>query len=115
MLGTTIQNVVYLGDLLPGICAPWLAKGMCLDFQQEQEICHFSTVSSPVLGSTQLLLQLVLGVLYPEVKWLGHEADQSSPCSAEVKNVWSCISTLLYASMAWCLIKLRDNFFYLTV
>jgi hypothetical protein len=32
MLGTTIQNVVYLGDLLPRICAPWLAKGMCLDF-----------------------------------------------------------------------------------
>lgn len=24
----------------------WLAKGICLDFQQEQEICHFSTTSS---------------------------------------------------------------------
>ena len=111
MLGATMKNVVYLGDLLPRICVPWLAKGMCLDFHQEQEICHFSTVSSPVLGSTQLLLWLVLGVLYPEVKWLGHEADQSSPCSAEVKNAWSCISTLLYTSMAWCLIKLMDNFF----
>jgi len=60
-------------------------------------------------------MQLVLGVLYPEVEWLGHEADQSSPCSAEVKNAWSCVSTLLYASMVWCLIKLRDNFFYFTV
>jgi hypothetical protein len=74
MSGTTIQNVVYLGDLLPRICAPWLVKEMCLDFQQEQ-ICHFSIASSPVLGSTQLLLQLVLGVLYPEVEWVGRKAD----------------------------------------
>lgn len=60
MLGTAIQIVVYLGDVLPRICVPLLAKGMCSDFQQEQEICHFSTAFSSVLGSTQHVLQLVL-------------------------------------------------------
>lgn len=61
MLGTTIQNVVCCQEFVHPCAIDWLVKGMCLDFQQEQEICHFSTVSSPVLGSTQLLLQLVQG------------------------------------------------------
>jgi hypothetical protein len=33
------------------------------------------------------------GALSPGLKWLGPEADYSPPHSAEVKNVWSYIST----------------------
>jgi len=36
----------------------------------------------------------VLGALTQGVKWLGCEADHSHSSSAEVKNVWSCTSTL---------------------
>jgi hypothetical protein len=41
---------------------------------------------------------------YVFVEGAGREADHSTPSSAEVKNAWS------YASMAWCLVKHRDNF-----
>jgi hypothetical protein len=46
------------------------------------------------------------GDLSPGVKQLGCEADNSSPSSAKVKNMWSCTSTPLYVF----LIKHRDNF-----
>jgi hypothetical protein len=36
---------------------------------------------------------------YPEVKLLGHEADQSSPSSAEVKKTWIYNTTSSYAFM----------------
>jgi hypothetical protein len=39
------------------------------------------------------------------VKWLVHEADHSPPPSAEVKNTWSCTSTLQYVFVVWGLIK----------
>jgi hypothetical protein len=47
------------------------------------------------------------GGYFPEVKWLGLEADHSASSSAEVKNVWSYTSTLPYILMVWFLIKYR--------
>jgi len=88
----------------------WLAKGMCLDFQQEQEICHSPQHPVQFWGPHNFFCSWYWGVFYPEVEWLGHEADQSSSRSAEVKNAWSCISTLIYVSVVWCLIKLRGSF-----
>jgi hypothetical protein len=38
-------------------------------------------------------MQWVPGTFSLGVKWLGHEADNSPPCSAKVKNAWICIST----------------------
>jgi hypothetical protein len=46
------------------------------------------------------------------IKWPGHEADQSSPSSAKVKNAWSYTSTPQYVFMVWCLVKHRDNFIF---
>jgi hypothetical protein len=46
----------------------------------------FTTMSRMALGSTQPPIQRVQGALSLEVKWLGHEADHSSPSSAEVKE-----------------------------
>jgi hypothetical protein len=48
--------------------------------------------SRPALGPTQPPIQWVAKVLSLEVKWLGHEADNSPPSSAEVKNVWNYTS-----------------------
>jgi hypothetical protein len=53
----------------------------------------FSTLSRPVLGSTQPPIQWVPGALSPGVKWQGREADHSPPTSAEVKKMWIYIST----------------------
>jgi hypothetical protein len=61
------------------------------------------------LGSIQPSIQWVPGALSLGVKRPGREADHSPPSSAEV-NVWSYTSTPLYAFMAWCLVKHRDNF-----
>jgi hypothetical protein len=44
------------------------------------------------------------------VKQQVHEADHPPPSSTVVKNMWSYTSTPLYAFMAWCLVKHRDNF-----
>jgi hypothetical protein len=38
---------------------------------------------------------------FPEVKWLGHEANNSPPSSDEVKNGQSYTSTPVYAFMPW--------------
>jgi hypothetical protein len=42
------------------------------------------TVSRLALGATQHTIQWV-----PGVQWPGCEADNSTPCSAEVMNVWN--------------------------
>jgi hypothetical protein len=47
-------------------------------------------------------------------KEAGREANHSPPSSAEVKNAWSCTSTLPYVCVAWCLVEyLRDKSFHL--
>jgi len=43
-------------------------------------------------GRPSLLIQGVPGALSPGVKRPQHEADNSPPFVAEVKNGWSCIS-----------------------
>jgi hypothetical protein len=53
---------------------------------QGQEIFLFSIAFRPALGPTQTPLPRVLGALSQGVKWLGHEADQTPPSSAVVKN-----------------------------
>jgi hypothetical protein len=44
------------------------------------------------------------------VKWLGHEADHTSPSSAEVKEWVESYLHSLNVLTAWCLVKHRDNF-----
>jgi len=69
-----------------------------LDFQWQHADTIFVVVvvvvvvvkaSGLALRPTQSPIQWVLEALSPEVKWLRHEVDHSSPSSAEVKNVWS--------------------------
>jgi hypothetical protein len=42
----------------------------------------------------------------------GHEAEYTPPSSAEVKNVWSYISTSPHIFMVWCLVTHKDFIFY---
>jgi hypothetical protein len=56
-------------------------------------------MSRPALGSTQLLIQCVLGALSPGVKRPGHEADHSTPASVKVKNMLIYTSTPPYTFM----------------
>jgi hypothetical protein len=54
----------------------------------------FSTIASrPALGPAQPPIQWVPRALSLGVKQLEREADHSPPSSAEVKDVWSYIST----------------------
>jgi len=39
------------------------------------------------------------------LKWLGHEANHSSPSATEVKDAWNYTSAPPYVFMAWCSIK----------
>jgi hypothetical protein len=50
----------------------------------------------------------------PVVKRPGREADHSPPLSDEVKNAWSYTSTPKYVFMAWCFVKPRGNFTFIT-
>jgi hypothetical protein len=77
--------------------------------QNGQEIFLLSTLSRPALGPTQLPMWWVLGTLFPGIKYLRHEIDHSPPSCAEVENAWNYTSTPSYVSMAWWLIKDRDN------
>jgi hypothetical protein len=45
-------------------------------------------------------IEWVPGILSPEVKRPGHEADHSPPGSGEVKKMWIYICTPLYTFMA---------------
>jgi hypothetical protein len=60
----------------------------------------FSTSSTLALGLTQPPIQWAPGNLFPRVKRAKHEADNSSPTSGEVKNMWIYISTPPYVFMA---------------
>jgi hypothetical protein len=48
------------------------------------------------------------------VKRLARGANHSPVSSAVVKNAWSCTSTPQYVFMAWCLVKHRENFTFIT-
>jgi len=50
-------------------------------------------MTRPALGSTQPLVQWVLGFFPLGVKQLGHEVNHSLPSSAKVRNEWSSAST----------------------
>jgi hypothetical protein len=58
------------------------------------------TLSRPALGPTQSPVNWVLGDLSPGVRWPWHEADHSSPTSAEVKKMWIYTPTPPYVFMA---------------
>jgi hypothetical protein len=64
------------------------------------DIFLLSTLSRPVLGSTQPPIQWVPGALSPGIKQPGLEADHSPPTIAEIKNMWICTSTPPYVFMA---------------
>jgi hypothetical protein len=70
----------------------WMIRVLGFDSQRRLGIFLFTTVSSTALGLTQPLNQWVLGALSMGVKWLGHEADHSTPSGAKVKNAWSYTS-----------------------
>jgi hypothetical protein len=55
----------------------------------------FAIASMSALGSTQPIVQWVLGEggLTPLVKWPGCEDGHFPPSSAEVKNMWGYVST----------------------
>jgi len=53
----------------------------------------FATAFKSVLVRTQPPVQWVPGNLTQGVKRPGRETNHSPPCSAEVKNWWSCTST----------------------
>jgi tRNA U34 5-methylaminomethyl-2-thiouridine-forming methyltransferase MnmC len=61
--------------------------------RQSLRICLFTTAFRPALRPTQPPIQWEPGALSLGVKRLSREADHSPPSSAEVKNVWTCIST----------------------
>jgi len=74
-------------------------------------ISLLTTVSRQALGHTQPPIKWVLGALSLWVKQQGREVDHSPPCTAEVKNAWSCISTLKYVFMAWCSVKAQGQLY----
>jgi hypothetical protein len=59
----------------------------------------FSTSSRLALRPVQHI-QWVPGALSPDIKLPGHEAEHSSPTSAEVKEMWIYTATPLYTFMA---------------
>jgi hypothetical protein len=78
---------------LGGIALGYGLDDWGLKSQQGLGIFLFTTTSRLALGPTQPPIQWVSGALSLEEKWPGCEADHSPPPSAEVKNVWSYIST----------------------
>lgn len=69
--------------------------------------CVISIVTRPwagclrkFLGPTQQPYTVGTEALSLGIKWLGLEAQQSLPCSAELKNVWSYTYVLTHAHMA---------------
>jgi hypothetical protein len=64
---------------------------------ERQQIYLFSVMSGLLLGPQQPLTQWVTCVVTPQVKRQSHEADQSPPCIAEVKNC-TAIASLSHTS-----------------
>jgi hypothetical protein len=59
-----------------------------------------SMLSRPVLEPTQRPIRWILGALSLEVKWPGHEAEQSPSTGAEIKNTSIFTFTPPYVFMA---------------
>jgi hypothetical protein len=87
----------------------WMIRVLGFNSWQGLGIFLFTTVSRTALVPTKPPIQWVLGALSLGVKQPGHEADHSPPSSAKVKNAWSSTYTPQYVSMAWYLVKHRDN------
>jgi hypothetical protein len=60
----------------------------------------FSVASESALDPTLSPIQLLPGYV----------CDHSLASDAEVKNMWRCISALLYTFLAWCLLKHKHEF-----
>jgi hypothetical protein len=71
-------------------------------------VCLLDTNS--VYFPTQPPIQWVPGDLSLGLKRPEREDDHPSPSGTAIKNEWSYTSTPEYVSMAWCLVKHRDNF-----
>ena len=88
------------------------SKKMCTGVRILAEARNFSLLQNvhSVLGPTQLPIECVPGY-FPGVNRPGHELNHSLPSRVEVKNEWSCISTLR--------VRLRDvdrhNFGFLSL
>jgi hypothetical protein len=93
----------------------WYSAGLGVGWsgfesRQGLRIFLFTTVSRPVLGSTQPPIQWVPRALSLGVKRPGREADYSPSSSAEVKNAFRCTSTPQYAFRAWyCVKKAKES------
>jgi hypothetical protein len=75
----------------------------------------FTTAARTALRPTQPPIKWVSGALPLGVNRQGREADHSPPSSAEVKNAWSYTSIPQHAFISWCIVKHRDNFYYMDV
>jgi hypothetical protein len=75
----------------------------------------FSPSFQPSVGSTQIPVQCVPGVLSPGLNWQVPESDNSHPSSAKVKKMWIYATTPHISSWRNAqLVKHKDNFiFYL--
>jgi hypothetical protein len=91
----------YSGELRAG----WWG----FESRQGLGIFLFSTASRMVLGPIQPPIQKVPGNFSLGTKRPGREAGHSPPSNAEVKNVWSYISTPPYALMVWCEVKRKST------
>jgi hypothetical protein len=68
----------------------WIIRGF--ESRQGLEICLFTIVSRPALGTILPPIQWIPVAHSLGVKQPGREPDHTPPTSAEVKNVWSYIS-----------------------
>jgi hypothetical protein len=68
------------------LATAWTIGVLGFDSRRGLGIFLLSTPSRPALGPTNPPIQWVLGALSPGIKRPGHEADHSSPSSAEVKE-----------------------------
>jgi hypothetical protein len=65
----------------------WMTEGSEFEFGRLKNFL-FSTFSRPAVGSTQSLIQWVLGAFFLGIKRLEREADHSPPASAKVRKMW---------------------------
>jgi len=82
-------------------------RGWGFIFRRRLEIFLFTTVSRPTLGPTEPPSQRVSGSLSPGLRRAEREAEDSPPCSTEVKNTWRYTST---PPIRPDMVKHRDNF-----